>query len=77
MRSKELMESIKWNVLTSTILYKEEHLKLCEEVEKDLDRLSEITTFLSNMVEDYGKDLLDVYDLAKYVNKIEEWLKNG
>ena len=39
MNSLEALEKIKWNVLTSTLVNKEEHLDLCEKVEKDLEVL--------------------------------------
>lgn len=39
MTSKEALEQVKWNVLTSTLLHKEQHLDLCELIEKDLEIL--------------------------------------
>ena len=88
MKSKELMSDIKWDVLTSTILHKEEYLALCEEVEKDLEVLEILRKHL--FINSWGEIAYDSKHHYQYINdeecklfkpneedaKIKEWLEN-
>ena len=83
MTSKEALQKIKWNVLTSTLVHKEEHLDLCEQVERDLEVLELLKKHLSifntepqclipDLIILQGSEIN--IDEAKI---IKEWLENG
>lgn len=82
MNSKEALEKIKWNVLASTLVNKEEHLDLCEQLEKDLEVLELLTKHTFVYTEEISTTKHTYYYLnnrevdSETYNTIKEWLEN-